>query len=236
MTDRYRTPWGPAVNLDGPASDDVRDYFLANAVGWLRDFHVDGLRLDAVHEFIDRSARPFLAELAGAVDELSERSGRPHWLIAESADNDPRVVTPGAAGGLGLDAQWNDDFHHAVHAVLTGERDGYFADFGRVDDVARAMGQGFVYQGQYSALPTPPSRRTLDRCGPRAVRDLRPEPRPGGQPARRRPVGDPRAGPGACGSRRRCSCSRPASPCSSWARSTARPLPSRTSWTTATPS
>ena len=126
LTDRYRTPWGPAVNLDGPCSDPVRDYFIANAIGWLRDFHVDALRLDAVHELVDRSARPFLAELGGAVSDLSERSGRPHWLIAESADNDPRVVTPGPAGGLGLDAQWNDDFHHAVHAVLTGERDGLF--------------------------------------------------------------------------------------------------------------
>jgi maltooligosyltrehalose trehalohydrolase len=152
LTDRYRTPWGPAVNLDGPSSDPVRGYFVANAIGWLNDFHVDALRLDAVHELVDRSARPFLAELAGAVSQLSEHSGRPHWLIAESADNDPRVVTPGPAGGLGLDAQWNDDFHHAVHAALTGERDGYFGDFGRVDDIARAMSQGFVYQGQFSGF------------------------------------------------------------------------------------
>ncbi len=152
LTDRYRTPWGEAVNFDGPWSDPVRDYFVANAVAWLEDFHVDALRLDAVHELVDRSARPLLAELAHAVRELSESSGRPHWLIAESADNDPRVVTPVQAGGLGLDAQWNDDFHHGVHAALTGERQGYFGDFGGAGPVARAMSQGFVYQGQFSGF------------------------------------------------------------------------------------
>jgi maltooligosyltrehalose trehalohydrolase len=152
LTERYRTPWGPAVNLDGPNSDPVRDFFVANALQWFEDFHVDGLRLDAVHELIDRSARPFLVQLSEAVAESSARTGRPHWLIAESADNNPRIVTPVAAGGLGLDAQWNDDFHHAVHAALTGETDGYYADYGGTDDVARAMTQGFVYQGQYSAF------------------------------------------------------------------------------------
>jgi maltooligosyltrehalose trehalohydrolase len=150
LTDRYRTPWGPAVNLDGPDSDPVRDFFVANALQWFEDFHVDGLRLDAVHEFIDRSARPFLVQLSEAVAASSERTGRPHWLIAESADNDPRVVTPVRVGGLGIDAQWNDDFHHAVHVALTGETGGYYADYGGADDVARAMTQGFVYQGQYS--------------------------------------------------------------------------------------
>ncbi len=152
LTERYHTPWGPAVNLDGPDSDPVRDYFVENALQWLEEFHVDGLRLDAVHEFIDRSARPFLVQLTEAVADASERTGRAHWLIAESADNDPRVVTPVRAGGLGLDAQWNDDFHHAVHAALTGETAGYYADYGAVDDVARAMAQGFVYQGQYSSF------------------------------------------------------------------------------------
>ncbi len=152
LTERYRTPWGPAVNLDGPDSDPVRDYFVANAIQWFEEFHVDALRLDAVHEFIDRSARPFLVELSEAAADSSERTGRAHWLIAESADNDPRVVTPVRAGGLGLDAQWNDDFHHAVHAALTGEASGYYADYGGADDVARAMAQGFVYQGQYSGF------------------------------------------------------------------------------------
>jgi maltooligosyltrehalose trehalohydrolase len=150
FTDRYRTPWGSAVNLDGPFSDDVRAYFLANARQWFEGFHVDALRLDAVHELIDRSARPFLGELADAMVELSSRIGRCCSLIAESADNNPLTVTPTSSRGLGMDAQWNDDFHHSVHAALTAERDGYYGDYGRADDVARAMSQGFVYQGQYS--------------------------------------------------------------------------------------
>ena len=150
FTDRYTTPWGPAVNLDGPYSDGVRAYFLANVRQWFEDFRVDALRLDAVHEFIDRSARPFLAELAAAVEDLSDRTGRPGFLIAESADNNPLTITPATSHGLGMDAQWNDDFHHSVHAILTGERTGYYGDYGRADDLARAMNQGFVYQGQYS--------------------------------------------------------------------------------------
>jgi maltooligosyltrehalose trehalohydrolase len=152
LTDHYQTPWGPAVNLDGPDSDGVRSYLIANALQWFADFHVDGLRLDAVHELIDRSARPFLAELASAVGEFEDRTGRTAWLIAESADNDPRVVSAQAVGGLGLDAQWSDDFHHAVHVALTGETAGYYRDYAGPSDVARAMDQGFVYQGQYSAF------------------------------------------------------------------------------------
>jgi maltooligosyltrehalose trehalohydrolase len=150
LTDRYRTPWGPAVNLDGPGSDGVRNYLTANALQWFEDFHVDGLRLDAVHELVDRSARPFLAELAATVQERAETTGRAHWLIAESADNDPQVVSDPAVGGLGIHAQWNDDFHHAVHVALTGERSGYYGDYSGAADVARAMDQGFVYQGQRS--------------------------------------------------------------------------------------
>ncbi len=152
LTERYRTPWGPAVNLDGPGCDGVRRYLTANALQWFEDFHVDGLRLDAVHEIVDRSATPFLAELAEAARDSSERSGRPAWLIAESADNNPLVVSPRELGGLGLRAQWNDDFHHALHRVLTGEESGYYRDYHGSDDVARAMDQGFVYQGQYSAF------------------------------------------------------------------------------------
>jgi maltooligosyltrehalose trehalohydrolase len=152
FTDRYSTPWGPAVNLDGPFSDDVRAYFLANARQWFEDFHVDALRLDAVHELIDRSARPFLAELSAVVEELASHIGRSCVLIAESADNNPLMVTARSSHGLGMQAQWNDDFHHSVHALLTAERDGYYGDYGRVGDVARAMSQGFVYQGQYSAF------------------------------------------------------------------------------------
>jgi maltooligosyltrehalose trehalohydrolase len=150
FTDRYRTPWGAAVNFDGPGSDQVRRYFVENALSWFRDFHVDGLRLDAVHGIVDPTAIPFLSELAGAAEQLGRMLGRQLGLIAESADNDPRVVSPPAVGGLGLGAQWNDDFHHALHAALTGEHLGYYADFGDLGQLARAMSEGFVYQGQYS--------------------------------------------------------------------------------------
>lgn len=150
FTDRYRTPWGAAINFDGPGSDQVRRYFVENALSWFRDFHVDALRLDAVHGIVDPTATPFLAELSGATEALGTLLGRRFDLIAESADNDPRVVSPPAVGGLGLDAQWNDDFHHALQAALTGERLGYYADFGDVGQLARSMSEGFVYQGQYS--------------------------------------------------------------------------------------
>jgi maltooligosyltrehalose trehalohydrolase len=150
LTDRYRTPWGNAINFSGPGSDDVRRFFIENARSWFADFHVDALRLDAVHGIVDPTATPFLVDLSVATAELGTRLGRSLSLIAESADNDPRVVSPTAVGGLGMDAQWNDDFHHAVHAALTGERGGYYVDFGPLDLVARAVNGGFVLQGEYS--------------------------------------------------------------------------------------
>ncbi len=151
FTDRYRTPWGRAVNLDGPGSDEVRAFVVDNAVMWLRDYHVDGLRLDAVHGLVDTSATHLLEELAAAVADLGAALGRPLFLVAESDLNDPRVVRRPEVGGYGIDAQWSDDFHHALHAVLTGERTGYYADFGTVEDVATALRQGFVYAGRHSA-------------------------------------------------------------------------------------
>ena len=156
FTDRYRTPWGPAVNFDGADSNDVRAYFLHNARQWFTEFHIDGLRLDAVHEIIDRSAIPFLSELA---DRRRATSATGSWW--RRAPTTTRVSSPrSAAGGLGMDAQWNDDFHHAVHAAITGERTGYYLDFGPVSDIARAMDEGFVYQGEYSKF------RNLDHGGP----------------------------------------------------------------------
>ncbi len=152
FTDRYRTPWGAAVNVDGPDSDAVRRYFVDNAVQWFGDFHVDALRLDAVHGIVDPTATPFLADLSAACEATSEDLGRRCPLLAESADNNPRVVTARSAGGLGMDAQWNDDFHHALHAAVTGERTGYYRDFGGLDQLATALSDGFVYQGQYSAF------------------------------------------------------------------------------------
>lgn len=150
VTDAYRTPWGGAINLDGPQSDPVRRYFIDNALGWLRDYHIDALRLDAVHALYDLSARPFLAELAAAVRAFSRRSRWPRRLIAESDRNDARLLRPPAQGGDGLDALWSEDFHHALHALLTGERQGYYADFGRLEDLAAACREGFVYAGRYS--------------------------------------------------------------------------------------
>jgi maltooligosyltrehalose trehalohydrolase len=151
-TDRYHTPWGAAINFDGAGSDEVRRYFLANALMWLQDFHIDALRLDAVHAIVDLSPRPFLAELTEHVDALVAASGRPRTLIAESETNDPRLVRPRDRGGMGLHAMWADDFHHAVHVLLTGERDGYYKDFGDRWLLAEAATEGFAYRGQYSAF------------------------------------------------------------------------------------
>ncbi len=152
FTDRYKTPWGQAINFDGPQSDHVVRYFLENALYWLEEFHVDALRLDAVHGIFDRNARPFLSLLSAAVADLSHRSGRYVYLIAESDLNDPAYVRERKDGGYGLNAQWNDDFHHALHALQTGERTGYYCDFGSLTDLQTALQQGYVYSGQYSAF------------------------------------------------------------------------------------
>jgi maltooligosyltrehalose trehalohydrolase len=150
FTDRYRTPWGMAVNLDGQGSGHVRGFLIDNACMWLRDYHFDGLRLDAVHALYDQSACHFLEELTGRVRGLELELGRPLSVIAESDLNDPRVVQRPETGGYGLDAQWSDDFHHALHAALTGERSGYYADFGGVSEIARALREGFVYADRFS--------------------------------------------------------------------------------------
>ncbi len=149
FTDTYATPWGEALNFDGADSDPVRAHFIDNAVFWLERYHIDGLRLDAVHAIHDRSALHLLEELAERVGAIAD--GPRRILIAETDQNDPRIVSPRARGGYGIDAQWSDDFHHAVHALLTGERDGYYADFGSVDDLAKALRQAFVYDGRFSA-------------------------------------------------------------------------------------
>jgi maltooligosyltrehalose trehalohydrolase len=150
FTDRYRTPWGAAVNFDGPHSDEVRRYFIENALCWLFEYRVDALRLDAIHGIVDASAYPFLSELAETVRALGEKTDRRAYLIPESDLNDARVITSKEQGGSGLSAQWNDDFHHALHVLLTGEKGGYYADFGSLDHLARAYAEGFVYSGRYS--------------------------------------------------------------------------------------
>ena len=150
FTDRYHTPWGSAINFDGPSSDEVRRYFIENALTWVTDFHIDALRLDAIHAIVDPSARPFLEDLGAAVHQEAARLGRTVYVIPESDRNDSRFATPCSLGGVGLDAQWNDDFHHALHTLLTSERSGYYEDFGRVEDLATAYREGYVYSGRYS--------------------------------------------------------------------------------------
>jgi len=151
LTPSHITPWGDAVNLEQAGSTEVRRFFCDNALMWLREYHFDGLRLDAVHAFIDRSAVSFLEQLATEVQQLQASLGRSLVLIAESDLNDPRLVSAQEAGGYGLDAQWSDDFHHALVTVLTGETAGYYQDFGSLADLATALREVFVYSGRYSS-------------------------------------------------------------------------------------
>lgn len=152
FTDRHHTPWGQAVDLDGPRSAPVRAFVVENALRWFREFHLDALRLDAVHALVDDSPRHLLAELADAVEDLSREVGRPLSLIAESDLNDATTVTPTAEGGLGMTAQWADDVHHAIHAFLTGERHGYYVDFGSVEVLAKVLTRVFRHDGDWSAF------------------------------------------------------------------------------------
>ncbi|MFD3410294.1 malto-oligosyltrehalose trehalohydrolase [Streptomyces cyaneofuscatus] len=154
FTDTHHTPWGAAVNLDAPGSDEVRAFLLGSALAWLRDYRLDGLRLDAVHALADTRSLTFLEELSTAVDALAGELGRPLGLIAESDLCDPRTTTPRPAGGLGLHAQWNDDFHHALHTTLTGESQGYYADFARAPlaALAKTVTSAFFHNGTYSSF------------------------------------------------------------------------------------
>ncbi len=150
FTDRYKTPWGQAVNYDGEDARGVRDLFIANALYWVREFHIDSLRLDAIHGIFDASPFHLLQELNDAVQRLARRLNRIVPVVAESDLNDRRVIDPVRKGGYGLAGQWSDDFHHCVHTLLTGERNGYYADFGSLKQLAKAYTDGFVYDGQYS--------------------------------------------------------------------------------------
>ena len=152
FTEAHVTPWGPAVNLDQPGSDEVRAFLIGNALMWLRDYHLDGLRLDAVHALEDHRALYFLEELAAEVQALAARLNRELVLVAESDTNDPRLVTSREAGGYGLNAQWSDDFHHAVHAAITGERQGYYCDFGSLAALAKTYTKVFFHDGIWSAF------------------------------------------------------------------------------------
>jgi maltooligosyltrehalose trehalohydrolase len=169
FTDRYRTPWGSAINYDGPDSDAVRHFIVSNALQWITDYHVDALRLDAIHGIYDFSASHILGELADAVHERGRQLARTVHLIAESDLNDVKVIASREQGGHGLDAQWSDDFHHSLHAVTTGERLGYYEDFGDLTHLATALEQGFVYAGRYSRHRR---RRHGNSCRHRPPRQL----------------------------------------------------------------
>lgn len=150
FTDKYHTPWGTAINFDDSFSDGVRNYFFQNALYWFRDYHIDALRLDAIHGIFDFGAHHFLNELAEKTEEYSIQSGRKRFLIAESDLNDIRVILPYELNGFGLDAQWHDDFHHAIIALVTGERKSYYGDFGSIAQLEKAYHDGFVYSWEYS--------------------------------------------------------------------------------------
>ncbi|MBV9494188.1 MAG: malto-oligosyltrehalose trehalohydrolase [Acidobacteria bacterium] len=151
FTDRYRTPWGLALNFDGPQSDPVRWFFVHNALQWIDEFHIDALRVDAVHAIVDHSAVPFLQDVTSAVRTRGEELGRRVYTFAESDLNDPRVITEAERFGLGFDSQWMDDFHHSLHAILTGESDGYYEGFDKISNLARVLESGYLYAGQYSS-------------------------------------------------------------------------------------
>lgn len=150
FTEKYQTPWGSAINFDSAYSDHVRNFFIENALYWFQHYHIDALRLDAIHGIYDMSARPFLQELAEKVEDFSNEQGRKFYLIAESDLNDVKAIRPKESGGYGIDAQWCDDFHHSLHALLTGEKIGYYVDFGKIEDFVKALREGFVYSWQYS--------------------------------------------------------------------------------------
>lgn len=166
FTSRHMTPWGPALNFDGPESDDVRTFFIENALYWLRDFHIDGLRADAIHAIYDMSPRPFLQELNARVAEFAREDRRPRYVIAEDHWDDPRVITPGEHLGLGFDAVWCDDFHHSVHTLLTGENTGYYADYGEISHLVKCYREGFVYTGEYSHWMGRRHGRSSAHCPP----------------------------------------------------------------------
>jgi len=150
FTGRYQTPWGEAINYDGPHSDEVRHFFIGNALYWLEEFHFDALRLDAVHGIFDFGALHFLAELKLSVEGLASRLSRKIHVIAESDLNDSRMIRPESSGGHGLDAQWSDDFHHSLHTLLTHESPGYYEDFGQLSHLAETLREGWYYHGQFS--------------------------------------------------------------------------------------
>jgi maltooligosyltrehalose trehalohydrolase len=155
-------PWGEGINIADAQSDEVRRYIIDCALRWMRGFHADGLRLDAVHALVDTTAIPILEELSAETDSLAEQLGRPLSLIAESDLNDPRMITPRRDGGYGMTAQWDDDIHHAIHTAVSGERQGYYADFGSLATLAKTLRNGFFHAATYSSFRNRRHGRPLD--------------------------------------------------------------------------
>jgi maltooligosyltrehalose trehalohydrolase len=152
FTDKHQTPWGAAINYDQPGSEHVRRYFIENALYWVREYHVDGLRLDAIQTIRDESSQHIVSAVRDHVKALADTLGRTVWVIGETDENDAKMVHPKTQGGWELDAVWSDDFHHAMHAVLTGENKGYYQDFGHKQQIVRALNEGFAYQGEHFAF------------------------------------------------------------------------------------
>jgi len=155
-------PWGESINISGADADEVRRFIVDCALRWMRDFHADGLRLDAVHALVDTTAIHILEELSDETEVLAEELGRPLSLIAESDLNDPRLITPRDRGGYGMTAQWDDDIHHAIHAAVSGERQGYYADFGSLETLAQTLKHGYFHAGTYSSFRHRRHGRPLD--------------------------------------------------------------------------
>ncbi len=196
FTDHYKTPWGMAVNFDGAGSDAVRDFVLDNARMWLEEFHFDGLRLDAVHAIYDLGARHILRAVKEVAEDVARRAGRLVHIISESDLNDPRLLLPPERGGYGLDAQWSDDFHHAAHAFFTGERNGYYQDFGSAKQLAKALTDPFLYAWDYSPHRDKKHGASPARTVRRSLRRLPAKPRSGRQPRPRRSLPGASARPG----------------------------------------
>jgi maltooligosyltrehalose trehalohydrolase len=169
FTDTYRTPWGSAINYDGPESDAVRHFAISNAVYWIHEYHIDALRLDAIHGIFDFSAKHLLQDIGEAVHAEGQRLNRQVHVIAESDLNDARIISPISRGGYGLDGQWSDDFHHALHSVLTKERSGYYEDFGQLKDLANAIREGVVYTGQFSSHRRRRHGNSFKQCAPAQI-------------------------------------------------------------------
>ena len=181
-------PWGESVNIADADADEVRRYIIDCALRWMRDFHADGLRLDAVHALVDTTAVNILEELSTETDALAEELGRPLSLVAESDRNDPRLITPRDRGGLGMTAQWDDDIHHAIHAAVSGERQGYYADFGSLETLAQTLKHGYFHAGHVFVVPAPTARPSAGHCDDpgHPAAGLHTHTRPGRQPGHRR--------------------------------------------------